>query len=112
MCCRRNFSEYNLMSVYSGFVTRSLETTYNKALYNLLFLLQTKIYRNATEHPLDEVLFTKYLKRLYQTLFELEKSKHMAPKYSYALKDLATQYGFFEDEELSLIHICRCRRAI
>ncbi len=34
------------MSIYSGFATRALEMSYNKTLYNLLFVLQTKIFRN------------------------------------------------------------------
>jgi hypothetical protein len=33
------------MSVYSGFGTRQQESTYSKALYNTLFLLQLRIYK-------------------------------------------------------------------
>ena len=34
------------MSIYSGFGTRQQETNYNKAVYNLLYLMQLKISRN------------------------------------------------------------------
>ena len=34
------------MSIYGGFGTRAQETTYNKAVYNLLYLMQLKISRN------------------------------------------------------------------
>ena len=33
------------MSIYNGFGTRALESSYNKALYNLTFLLQLKIVK-------------------------------------------------------------------
>ena len=33
------------MSVYSGFSTRKMETVYNKALYNTIFLLQLRIFK-------------------------------------------------------------------
>ena len=34
------------MSIYGGFGTRQQETVYNKAVYNLLYLMQLKISRN------------------------------------------------------------------
>ena len=34
------------MSIYGGFGTRAQEGTYNKAVYNLLYLMQLKISRN------------------------------------------------------------------
>ena len=34
------------MSIYGGFGTRVQETNYNKAVYNLLYLMQLKISRN------------------------------------------------------------------
>jgi len=37
------------MSIYSGFATRALETTYNKILYGLLYLLQGQVYRDAVK---------------------------------------------------------------
>lgn len=35
------------MSIYGGFGTRVQETNYNKAIYNLLYLMQLKISRNS-----------------------------------------------------------------
>ncbi len=36
------------MSIYSGFATRSLEASYNAAVYKLIFVLQLKIHRTMT----------------------------------------------------------------
>jgi len=93
------------MSIYSGFPTRALETAYNKTVYNMMFLLQNHIHRNLTNSiffwliltklytvKLDETLFTKHLTKLYKHLLSLERNKHLMPKYSFAVKDLADFY--------------------
>jgi hypothetical protein len=33
------------MSIYNGFGTRQMESSYNKALYNTIFLLQLRIFK-------------------------------------------------------------------
>ena len=33
------------MSIYNGFGTRQMEGSYNKALYNTIFLLQLRIFK-------------------------------------------------------------------
>ncbi len=38
----------------------------------------------------------KYFARFYQKLFTMDESKYLPPKFSYALKDLASYYGVFE----------------
>ena len=37
--------------------------------------------------------------KLYGKLFYMEDQKYLPPKYSYALRDLATDYGIFEKFE-------------
>ncbi len=92
------------MSVYSGFATRALEGNYNKTLYNMLFVLQTRITRGLKNGivrkyrvvALDELQFRRHFSKLYTRLLMHEESKHMPPKYSYAMKDLADFYGIYE----------------
>jgi hypothetical protein len=44
------------MSIYGGFGTRVQETNYNKAVYNLLYLMQLKISRNNKSRKLSQRL--------------------------------------------------------
>eukprot|EP00826_Nyctotherus_ovalis_P014699 TRINITY_DN14112_c0_g1_i8.p1 TRINITY_DN14112_c0_g1~~TRINITY_DN14112_c0_g1_i8.p1 ORF type:complete len:279 (+),score=36.95 TRINITY_DN14112_c0_g1_i8:150-986(+) len=91
------------MSVYSGFATRIQESSYNRAVYNMLCLLQMKIYKSYKQgkfasilEPFDDIKFSKYFARFYQKIIESDKSKHLPPKFSFALKDLAGYYGVFQ----------------
>merc|ERR1711934_263194 len=43
--------------------------------------------------------FGKVLTKLYARLYSSEEHKHMPPKFSYALKDLAVFLGIFEVSE-------------
>ena len=90
------------MSVYNGFATRHQELTYQKALYNTIFLLQLRVYKLFKGERFDDIKFGKVLTKLYARLFSCEEHKHLPPKYSYAMKDLAVFLGFFElsEEEL------------
>jgi len=45
---------------------------------------------------LDQEIFKKYFTKFYFKLFELEDHKHLPPKFSYALKDLANFFDIFE----------------
>lgn len=88
------------MSVYSGFVTRLQENSYNRAVYNMMCLLQMKVSKSYKQgifslslEPFDDIKFAKYFTRFYQKIVEYDKSKHLPPKFSYALKDLAAYYG-------------------
>lgn len=93
------------MSVYSGFATRSQETAYNKTLYNMICLLQYKITKQYNQgiNPylniefFDEDKFSEYFKRFYQKLFELDEVKHLSPRFSYAVKELASHLGVFRE---------------
>jgi len=99
------------MSVYGGFGTRQQETTYNKAVYNLLYLMQLKISRNNKQCnyllpfkllvPFDEHRFQNIFSKLYNRLFVMEEFKYLPPKYSYAMKDLASDFGVFERADVA-----------
>ena len=96
------------MSIYSGFSKRSLESSYNKALYNMIFLLQLKHARAGSPLHLthadqfDEDKFAKHFSLLYQKLFNMEKYKHLPPKFSYSCKDLAEFYNVFEKDNSNI----------
>ena len=98
------------MSIYNGFGTRQQEGSYNKALYNTIFLLQLRIYKLfkggkkiiwdlLSLEKFDDIKFGKVLTKLYARLFTMEKVKYLPPKYSYAMKDLAEFLGIFEITE-------------
>ena len=94
------------MSVYSGFVSRSLETSYNRAVSNMLCLLQLKVAKtlkggNTSISHITPYLFlesfsdldlSKYFHRFYAKICTLEESKHLFPLFSNSLKDLAAHY--------------------
>jgi len=93
------------MSVYGGFATRGQETTYNKALYNMVCLLQHRISKIHSQgivssyfiDSYDENKFNEYFKRFYLKLYELDEVKHLSPRFSYAVKDLATLLGIYRE---------------
>ncbi|TNV81902.1 hypothetical protein FGO68_gene15792 [Halteria grandinella] len=87
------------MSIYNGFGTRQQESSYNKALYNTIFLLQLRIFKLFKGEKFDDIKFGKVLTKLYARLFTMEKVKYLPPKYSYAMKDLAEFLGIFEITE-------------
>ena len=87
------------MSVYNGFPTRQQELAYSKAVYNTIFLLQLRIYKLFKGEKFDDIKFGKVLTKLYARLYSCEEHKHMPPKYSFALKDLAVFLGIFEVSE-------------
>lgn len=99
------------MSIYSGFGTRSQETHYNKAIYNLLYLMQLKISRNNKSGellfyfavPFDELKFSTVFTKLYNRLYNMDEQKYLPPKFSYALKELASDYGVYERADVSSI---------
>ncbi len=92
------------MSVYGGFARRTTEGSYNRALYNVLCLLQHKVLaslsggtiKDEAVEKFDDGLLERYFTKFYQRLFSLEDDKHLPSKYSCALKELAMHYGIFE----------------
>ena len=65
-----------------------METVYNKALYNTVFLLQLRISKLFKGEKFDDIKFGKVLTKLYARLFSMEEMKYLPPKFSYAMKDL------------------------
>ena len=93
------------MSVYSGFALRSQETNYNRALYNMLCILQLKVAKSLKGgkyliiiEPFDDELLSKYFVKFYEKVTELEEHKHMEPLYSHAVRDLASYYNINKNE--------------
>ncbi|CAI2361642.1 unnamed protein product [Moneuplotes crassus] len=90
------------MSVYNGFSTRHKESTYNKAAYNMLFLLQHMVFKALTTGEfrnkesqgdiISEKKFAKHFEKYYTKMVSLEKHKYHPPKYSMALKDLSKYF--------------------
>jgi len=76
------------MSIYSGFATRELEHTYDRALYNMLYLLQLRLARfmkgDTEHHSLTEEKFEYLFTKLYRKIEGLEEVKHLPPSFSYA----------------------------
>ena len=88
------------MSVYSGFCTRQLESTYNKTLYNLLFLLQyTTVHTLTQPEQLDQNQVKLHFIKNYRKLISLETNKYLPPKFSFALRDIAQHYGILLENE-------------
>ena len=46
--------------------------------------------------PFDEHRFSHIFIKLYNRMYTMEEFKYLPPKYSYALKDLAIDFGVFE----------------
>lgn len=53
--------------------------------------------------PFDDHRFQQIFMKLYNRLFTQEEFKYLPPKFSYALKDLATDLGVFERTDVSSI---------
>ena len=77
------------MSVYNGFGSRKEESQYNKTLFNLIYLLQVRVMKVFTGDGADDVKFGTMISKLYKNMVWLEKHKHLPPKFSYSVKDLA-----------------------
>ena len=96
------------MSVYGGFPTRQVENVYNQCIFNVISLLQFRVkelYESAQFTPLEfdfEFRFKKMLASQYLKLYRLDQSKHLKPRFSYAMRDLAKYFGVYKktDKEL------------
>ena len=71
------------MSIYSGFATRQLETSYNKAVFAALYIVQRGLARFLTGS--NDSLTHKELRTLskaYGKMHHLEDRKQLQPKFS------------------------------
>ncbi len=50
---------------------------------------------------IEQEQFQKYFTQHYQKLISMEQSKHLPPKFSYALRDIAEHYGILAKPTLS-----------
>ena len=82
------------MSIYNGFGTRLLEKTYSKTLFSLIILLQKEVVmRLIKEKNQSNHKFFLCFEKIYVKLVNLEQHKYLPPKYSKALRDLASFFG-------------------
>jgi hypothetical protein len=75
------------MSIYSGFATRTLESTYNKTLCEMLNLLQSALipYIRKGDSYLDSSEFSYFFHRFLNVFHKLrtfEQQKHLKPMFS------------------------------
>lgn len=67
-----------------------------------MYLLYHKV-NNYYLVPFDEHRFQSIFSKLYNRLFVMEEFKYLPPKYSYAMKDLASDFGVFEKADVSSV---------
>ena len=53
--------------------------------------------------PFDDHRFQQIFIKLYNRLFTQEDTKYLPPKFSYSLKDLASDLGVFERNDVSSV---------
>ena len=82
------------MSIYNGFSTRKLETSYNKSLFNMMFLLQRAVFKVLSGEDIEQTFPAHFMKQ-FKRMYVMEDQKYLPPKYSYALKDLAKYYDCY-----------------
>ncbi|CAG9328854.1 unnamed protein product [Blepharisma stoltei] len=76
------------MSIYSGFATRSLESTYNAQISRLISLLHDHVYATIRCLPFDNQLWIDDFSKTYHTIVKLEDQKYQLPKYSKFTQEL------------------------
>lgn len=86
------------MSIYSGFATRNLESSYNKGVGKLLQLMQdmlVKVMRKGREYSekLEFEEFGKEFLRIYKGLRGLELQKHLQPNFTEYCVGIARELG-------------------
>jgi len=77
------------MSINGGFATAVLEKTYNTLVYNLIYLLQYRIKRLYNADVVSERNFQRVLGKTYNKCKRMEADRHLNPKFSEAMQDLA-----------------------
>lgn len=101
------------MSIYSGIGLNQQEKNYYKVIYYMIFLLQLKVYKGFSKDNFSDEKFEDTFKKLYSKLCYNEikicpnnmsnwmnNSKYIPPRFSFAVKDLASYYGVFVDIEM------------
>ena len=89
------------MSIYSGFATRNLETLYNRAVANLIHLLQSQLAVILRTHTADQANMGQWVKsysKNYQFMCKLERQKHLQPNFSSFCEDLNAEIGLLSSK--------------
>ncbi len=89
------------MSIYSGFGTRQQETTYNRTVEKILYLLSDNILYTYlggrsllhTLETFNEERWFKKLRSLFIVLVEMEPYKYLKPKFSQSLRDIVATFS-------------------
>ena len=77
------------MSINGGFAIAVFERTYNTLVYNLIYLLQYRIKRLYNADVVSEKNFQKVLGKTFNKVKRMEADRHLSPKFSEAMQDLA-----------------------
>ena len=85
------------MSTSSGFASKQLETSYNKALFALLFLCQSALVDVLEHESHDNEKFVSNLKKIVTRMNFLETQKQSPPNFSKAIRKLLKFVGLRED---------------
>jgi hypothetical protein len=80
------------MSVYSGFVSKNLETNYFFTLGKLLNLCQSTLTSFLRNENIDFLLLSESFPKLFKNLKDLENQKSSEPKFSVFCSDLAKYF--------------------
>ena len=94
------------MTTYSGFGTRKEEEKYNHLMFNVMHLLQLRLssfYRlesgfNGKTYPTkvkdsEDTRLRQLIEKHYRKMVSMERSKYIAPRFTEALKDIASFLG-------------------
>ena len=77
------------MSIYSGFATRALETSYNQHLCDAISLLQSLLlYCLQSKQYIEIPNWSDHFSSTFSRMFKLEQQKHLLPRYTDYMKDL------------------------
>jgi hypothetical protein len=87
------------MSIYSGFATRAMETSYNKVLCSLMRLCSSFISSSLKHEQIDAVAWSKNFSVQWTQLHQLDSHKYLPPKLSYYCLDLAQLTGAAQDQQ-------------
>jgi hypothetical protein len=92
------------MSVYSGFATRALESSYNRVLGDVMVLMQGFLVKylkkgKIYEESADCARFSRKFNKIFKNLKALEQQKHLKPMFTHCLVDLAELTSNQEDSQ-------------
>ena len=93
------------MSVYSGFVSKNLETVYYFTLGKLLSLCQATLASFLKNESIDFISLSDSFPKLFQKLKTLENQKSAEPKFSLFCSDLAKYFNCLNSSAPSFVPV-------